>query len=99
MRKVYEVWAEIEDGRQVGTTMASAEGIREQLDKGLLRRDAQLLFRIDADTPEEAHAVLNIKMGWGSYEPTGKAVLCPNSCGALFYPESSGECPNCGKIC
>jgi hypothetical protein len=99
MRKVYEVWAEIEGGKQVSTTMAPTEGIQEQLDKGLLRRDAQLLFRIDADTPEEAHAVLNIKMGWGPYVPTGKPALCPKSCGALFYPESSGECPNCGKIC
>jgi hypothetical protein len=99
MRKVYEVWVEIEDGKQVSTTMGTTESIREYVDKGLLRRDAELLYRIEVDTPEEAHAVLNIKMGWGPYEPTGKPAPCPNSCGAIFYPESSGECPNCGKIC
>ena len=60
--------------------------------------DQELPDEVIADTPEEASAVHHIKMGWAPYKPMGEAAPCPQ-CGACFYPESSGVCPNCGPIC
>jgi|SRR5215469_5061657 len=97
MRKTYEVWAEGDAPDCTIITLATAEAIQEQRAKGLLSASAKLRYRIDADTWEEAMAVHHIKMGWSPYQP-GKAQPCPNDCGAVFYPERSGECPNCGKI-
>jgi hypothetical protein len=93
MKKIYEAWSEDGD-----TTFALAENILDQRQKGLLRPDAKLLYRIEADTFDEALAVHYLRHGWTPYQP-GKPAKCPNECGAYFYPESSGECPNCGKIC
>jgi hypothetical protein len=98
MRKTYEAWAEGDGPTWTSITLATAEGIEEQRAKGLLPPNSRLRYRIDADTWEEAMAVHHVKMGWSPYQP-GKAQLCPNDCGALFYPDGSGECPRCGKIC
>jgi len=48
---------------------------------------------------EEVQTLHYLKMDWGEYKTEGEAKECPNGCGALFYPEGSGECRNCGKIC
>lgn len=58
-----------------------------------------ILYEIEADTWEEAQAVHHVKMGWGPYLPGGNPAPCPNDCGSIYYPEGSGECPGCGKIC
>jgi hypothetical protein len=93
MKKHYEAWSDLVDNCicisffETGTTQF---GISEK---------AKLLYRIEADTYEEAHAVHHIKMGWEPYVPIGNPHDCPNSCGAVYYPEGSGECPNCGKLC
>ena|ERR1051325_11022753 len=99
MKKVYEAWIEDNEEKSTSITLATAEGIEEQKTKGLLDRKAKLKYRIEADTFEEAMAVHHIKMGWSPYKPSGEPMSCPRSCGAIFYPEGSGECPNCGKIC
>lgn len=96
MKKVYEAW-QGDDG--CSTTLAPVENIRELRLNGLLPKDARLLYRIEADTWEEAMAMHYSKMGWGLYVPPGEPKECPKGCGAMFYPEGSGECPNCGQIC
>jgi len=98
MRKTYEAWAEGEGSKWISISLATIDGIAEQRAKGLLPPNAKLRHQIEAETMEEALAVHHIKMGWPPFQPPGKAQPCPNSCGALFYPEGSAECPNCGKI-
>ncbi len=92
--KRFEVWQD-----ENGTTLSDEEGIKQLKDKGLFFGEAVLLHVIMADTSEEAMAVHHIKMGWEPYKPAGNPQLCPNNCGSCFYPEGSGECPKCGKIC
>ncbi len=99
MRKVYEAWAEEDGGSWSSIAFGPIEGIEEQRAKGLLDPHAKLRYRIEADTFEEALAVHHIKMGWSPFQPAGEPKPCPNSCGGVFYPEGSGECPNCGRIC
>lgn len=92
----YEAW---HDEQECSITLATSEGIQQQLSLRLLSERAKLLHRIEADTYEEAMAVHHIKMGWEPYVPAGEPRECPKGCGAMFYPEGSGECPNCGRIC
>lgn len=58
----------------------------------------ELLWRIEAATSEEASAIHHLRLGWEPYKPIGEAAPCPK-CGAMFYPEGSGECWRCGPIC
>ena len=94
MKKAYEGWA-----TNGSVTFTLVENIPDLRQRGLLEPDAKFLHRIEADTFEEALAVHHLRMGREPYWPTGKPAKCPNECGAYFYPEGSGECPNCGKIC
>ncbi len=87
------------DNESGSLTFSSPEQIVELRANGLLGSSAKLLHTVEADTPEEAMAVHNIKMGWGAYNPPGESKDCPNKCGAKYYPEGSGICPNCGRIC
>jgi hypothetical protein len=98
MKKVFEAWSEGHGEKWEAMTLATPDVVGEMMDRGLLSRSALLKFRIEADTIEEAKAVQHIKMGWPPFRPNGKAAPCPNLCGAVYYPEGSGECPNCGKI-
>ena len=89
----YQAWADSD-----GILFTTLEGVVWHKERGLLSAEAKLLHEVIADTPEEASAVHHIKMGWAPYKPMGEAAPCPQ-CGACFYPESSGVCPNCGPIC
>ena len=89
----YQAWADSD-----GILFTTLEGVAWHRERGLLSAEATLLHEVIADTPEEASAVHHIKMGWAPYKPMGEAAPCPH-CGAYFYPESSGICPNCGPIC
>ena len=91
----FEAWLDEEDG---GLLVAQPAQVAEQRSKNLLSRAARLLHVINADTPEEAMAVHNVKMGWAPYQPMGTAADCPRGCGAKYYPEGSGICPNCGRV-
>lgn len=93
MRKTYEAWSD-----EVSITFADLESLQDQRSKGLLPPNAKLLHRVEADTLEEALAVHHVKMGFAPFVPMGDARPCPNNCGATYYPEGSGECPNCGPI-
>jgi len=94
----YEAWIEL--GEDVASiTLGTVDDIARLRRQGLLPESASLLHRIEADTPEEASAAHHVKMGWEPYQPMGRAMDCPKGCGAKFYPEGSGYCPNCGPIC
>lgn len=96
MKKLYEAW-QYDDGCTI--TFGEVENIKAQFVQGLIPINAKLLHRVEADFNEEAMQLHYDKMGWGEYRPMGEAKECPNQCGAMFYPEGSGECPNCGQIC
>jgi hypothetical protein len=96
MKKVYGAW---QDEAECSITFAPLEVIEDERANGNLTDKAKLLHRVEADTFEEALAVHYIKMGWRPFVPMGEAKECPRGCGAMFYPEGSGECPKCGPIC
>jgi hypothetical protein len=96
MKKVYEAW---QDEPTCSITFAPPEAIQQERATGSISDGAKLLYRVEADTFEEALAVHHIKMGWRPFVPMGEATECPRGCGAMFYPEGSGECPKCGPIC
>lgn len=96
MKKVYETW---EDESECSLVFGTIESLNEQRSQGLLSERAKLLHRIEARTWEEAMTEYYARMGWNAYNPVGEQKKCPKGCGAMFYPEGSGECPNCGNIC
>lgn len=95
--KSYEFWVE-EDDQGSSYLLRTAEQMDDERTKGLVGPKAKLMFRIQAETYEEAKAVQNIKLGWSPYVPNGKAACCPHDCGGVFYPAGYHECPNCGPI-
>ncbi len=96
MKKIYEAW---EDDEGCSIVFSTVENIKKQFATGLLLENAKLLYKVEADTWEEAMSLHYIKMGWSPYIPEGEPEECPNGCGAVFYPKGSGDCPNCGNIC
>lgn len=98
MIRTYEVWVYTCEDGSWSYTLGTPEQIEEQQSKGILEPGAQLRFRIQAETYEEARAVENIKFGWSPYIPNGPAASCPNGCGGFFYPAGYAQCPNCGTI-
>ena len=92
---IYTAWAS-KDGCQI--TMIGGDGPPRFAD-GSQQPDCEtFLWRIEAATSEEASAIHHLRLGWGPYKPMGEAKPCPK-CGAMFYPEGSGECWRCGRIC
>jgi hypothetical protein len=88
----YEAW------REAGSILFGAvASIHEQRAKGLLGANSELLYAFDASTWEEASSIHHLRMGFEPYKPLGKAVPC-FQCGALTYPEGSGQCWRCGSV-
>lgn len=94
MRKRYRAYRG-KNGMSFGFHCEESE--TQSRNKGLLSDDAELLWEIEADTPEEAHAIFNLRMGFGPYNPMGHWLPCPK-CGSAFYPYGSSECWRCGPI-
>lgn len=97
MLKVYEAWKQHNKGPSI--VFGEIEAIEEDRNSGILGSDARFLHKVEARTWEEAMMRHHELMKWMPYKPMGEAVSCPNDCGATFYPEGSGECPNCGQLC
>ena len=92
--KIYTAW---HDGKTKSCMLVPGEGPPRYLN-GSLQPDCEvLLWRIEAATWEEAMAIHNLRQGHGDYVPMGEAKPCPK-CGAMYYPEGSGECWRCGKV-
>ena len=79
-------------------TFTTAENALTSKQQGLIPQDAFMEYCIEADTWEEACSIHNLRQGWGVYKPMGESQPCPQ-CNSWFYPEGSGECWRCGKIC
>ena len=90
--KKYQAW-KTEDGAVFVSMDTTSE---KQLQE--IHGATEFLFEIEAATGEEAAAIYNLRMGFGVYEPMGEPESCPK-CGSWFYPQGSGECWKCGKIC
>lgn len=52
------------------------------------------VYVIQAETPEEASAIHNLRQGYSPYYPMGEAQKCPR-CDAGHYYLGSGKC-HCG---
>ncbi len=61
-----------------------------------MRSPAELLWEFDAATDEEAMCIHFLRLGWHPYRPNGDVSQCP-TCGAMYYPEGSGQCWKCGR--
>ena len=59
------------------------------------RVDYVLLFTVEPRTWDEAMAIRNLRLGWEPYQPAGESQNCPR-CSSNYWPESYGECWNCG---
>lgn len=58
--------------------------------------EADKIYCISAETPEEAYAIHNLRRGFSPYYPMGKPIECPQ-CSNYFY-RGSGQC-FCGYSC
>lgn len=94
MTKIYEAWSDV-SGESEDISFFDAETIASQ---GLPEK-ATLLYRVEADTYEDAMRLHHERMGWEPYKPMGSPAECPRGCGSTFYPEGSGECRVCGRVC
>jgi hypothetical protein len=92
MLRDYEAW-ETEDG----FVFFSSDQLHARMNNPA-QKLVRKLFDVAAATGEEAMSIFNLRMGWGPYNPMGKPENCPK-CGGWFYPEGSGDCWQCGKIC
>ena len=91
----FEAWSTAE-GDEV--TVVPAEEATALSGERPLGAAPTLLYEIQAESWEEAMAVHHVRMGWEPYKPLGKAKACPRGCGALYYPDGSGWCRNCGRV-
>ncbi|PRY56282.1 hypothetical protein B0H98_1332 [Vreelandella songnenensis] len=64
---IFEVWEDEE-----GTTLSTANNIVDLKNKGLLSKNAKLLYKIEASDYEEAMIKHHNKMGWEKYKPMKK---------------------------
>jgi hypothetical protein len=92
--QIFTAW-----GSKNGTnahTLVSGEG-PPKFNDGTLQPDCEKLFwRIESATYEEAMAIYRLRQGWEPYDP-GKPDRCAN-CGAVCYPEGSGQCWQCASF-
>lgn len=96
MKRIFTSWGSKE--AKYPHTLVSGEGPPTFNDGSLEPNCEQLFWRIEAATWEEAMAIYHLRQGWEPYRPEGKAEPCPD-CGALNYPEGSGQCWQCHHQC
>jgi hypothetical protein len=92
--RTWQAW----DDNEHGTTFVPSERVPLLREAGLLGDHAVLRHAITAATGEQAMLQHFMLMGWPPYSPQGDKMACPNSCGAEYYPDGYGDCPNCGHI-
>jgi hypothetical protein len=91
---LYEAWQDPADN---SVLLATPDEVAIHRGKNLLGPAAELLYRFDAATPEEAQAIHALRMGWEPYRPLGRPVPCPK-CGATYYPDGSAQCWRCSAV-
>ena len=91
MKRIFTSWG-ASNALQPHTIISGEEP--PKFKNGVRQPDCEKLFwRIEAATWEEAMAIYHLRQGWEPYKPDVKAEPCPD-CGALYYPEGSGQCPH-----
>jgi hypothetical protein len=90
---IWQAWRDRADG---SVTCGTASQIAEYRRHGQLCEGAELLYAFEAATHEEAQSIHHLRMGWAPYSPLGALGECP-ACGAVYYPEGSGECWRCSS--
>ena len=96
MKRVFTAWGESKPPF-VGC-LIEGEGPPRGINGDLLLPEGHvLLWRIEVGSVEEAMAISNLRNGW-TYEPEGEAAHCPD-CGAVHYPDGSGQCWKCDHQC
>ncbi len=96
MKRIYTAWGRSDEDRP--HILLGGEGPL-RFANGETDPDCQKLFwRIEANSWEEAASIYNLRQVWGPYRPEGKPEPCPK-CGAMFYPEGSGQCWQCDYEC
>ncbi|MBI2381191.1 MAG: hypothetical protein HYV16_10595 [Gammaproteobacteria bacterium] len=94
MKKTYSVWAS--RCQQIGHTLVGGEEPL-RFANGRFDGDCEIrLYTFEANTHEEAMAIYYLRQGWAPYKPEGNAEPCPE-CGAMYYPQGSGECWRCPR--
>jgi hypothetical protein len=88
----YEAWQDLDDN---SILLATPEAVTDQRAKRLLGPNAELFYRLEAATREEAEAIHALRMGWTPYRPVGRPAPCARF-GATYYPDGSAECRRCG---
>jgi hypothetical protein len=89
---IYEAWEDPDDN---SILLATSGEVATHREKNLLGPAAELLYRFEAATWEEANAIHALRMGWEPYRAMGPPAPCPR-CGAAYYPEGSAQCWRCG---
>lgn len=95
MKAIYEAWDDPDNGC---VSFGTVESITDQIKKGLISSSAFFMHRVEANTWEEAMKKHHQIMGFEPYKPSGNSEKCPNGCGGEYFPEGSGQCPNCGRL-
>jgi hypothetical protein len=80
------------------TGLYSEEAENHCRKSGELSASAELLWEVSAATLEEALSIYHLRMGFEPFVPPGDVQPCPG-CASPFYPQGSGQCWRCGKIC
>ena len=95
MKKIYTAWAR--EGEKWPHCIYHGEDPPRTGNGEILEGCEVTVFSIEAHSHEEAMAIYHLRQGWEPYKPLGKASPCPE-CGALFYPEGSGQCWQCDFV-
>lgn len=94
MKRIYSAWGEKENSE--ARCLVEGEGPPRFANGEIDRTCPDLCFYIEANSWEEAMAIYHLRQGWEPYRPMGEAAKCP-SCGAIYYPEGSGQCWRCNS--
>ncbi len=96
MNRIYSVWSH--KGEQSGHTLIEGEGPLRFANGEIDEDCEERLYTIEAGSWEEAAAIYHLRQGWEPYNPDCVSKPCPD-CGAMHYPEGSGECWRCEHKC
>lgn len=92
MKRTYSAWGVKEEGD--ARCLVQGEGPPRYANGEVDTYCPDFYFKFEANSWEEAMAIYHLRQGWEPYKPNGNPAPCP-SCGAVYYPEGSGQCWRC----
>lgn len=63
----WEAWAD-----KNSVTFCTADSVQDMMRKGLIEKDAEMIFSIETNSYESAQGAYHRHMGWGPYIPWGE---------------------------